>query len=200
MKLNYIILAHRGPLQVLKLIDKLSEAWTYFYIHIDSNINITPFKQALKDHENIIFLEGNERYAGIWGDIGIVKGTLAAMNRIAAKKEKCYTILLSGQDYPLQGNRDILNFFKDNNTNYIDINPVSELWGKHGIDRVKKYKVNKSSKRGHFLMLPTVFDKDFYRIETLGKLNFLRKSGNSDKIFQIFKKRKFKGLSENLWR
>lgn len=194
MNINYIILAHKNPPQVKRLVETLSEKWTYFYIHIDANIDIIPFKESLKDCKNVVFLDKVERYPGIWGDIGIVKGTLAAMRRIKAKYNKGYTILLSGQDYPLQDNKSIFDFFQNNQTNYIDVNPISDLWGKHGLDRVRKYKINKSPKRGHFLMLPTIFHKDFYQFETLGKLNYLRKNKSNLQILKIFKKRKLKNF------
>lgn len=191
MQINFILLAHKNPVQLKRLIKKLSEPWTYFYIHIDRNINIKPFKEVLIEFENIIFLEDEERYAGIWGDIGIVKGTLAAMRRIINDGRDGYTILMSGQDYPLKNNKAINEFFKNNETNYIDAIPVEALWKKHGRDRITKYKINKSNQRGHFLLLPSIFDKDFYILETLGKLNYLRKTGNFESLFKIFRKREF---------
>jgi hypothetical protein len=191
MRINYIILAHKNPNQIKRLITRLSENWTYFYLHLDANINIRPFSETLSNFNNITFLNENERFPGIWGDIGIVKGTLAAMRKIAERNEKGYTILLSGQDYPIKDNNAILRFLEKKKSNYIDINPILELWGPHGLDRIKKYKINKSTKRGHFLLLPTIFDRDFYSIETIGKLNFLRKSRCINKINLIFKKRQF---------
>lgn len=168
MELSYIILAHKNPAQLKRLVQRLYEKWTFFYIHIDRNINIYPFIKALSGLNNVEFLRDKERYPGIWGDIGIVKGTLAAMHKIIANGRSGYTILLSGQDYPLKKNKDILEFFKKNETNYIDTNPIENLWKKHGIDRIEKYKINKSDQRGHFLLLPSIFDHDFYKVNTIG--------------------------------
>ena len=193
MNVCYIILAHKNPLQLKRLVKRLYEPWTYFYIHIDCNINIIPFKEALKEFENMIFLENDDRYPGIWGDIGIVKGTLSAMRRIVKDKKKGYTVLLSGQDYPLETNNNILRFFEHNETNFIDNIPIETLWEKHGRDRITKYKINKSNKRGDFLLLPSIFNKDFYSLKTIGQLNYLRKTGKFKSLFKILKKREFPG-------
>jgi hypothetical protein len=191
MSINYIILAHKNPTQLNRLIRKLYEPWTYLYIHIDRNINIKPFKDVLKEFENVIFLENDDRYSGVWGDIGIVKGTLSAMRRIVNDKKKGYTVLLSGQDYPLRNNKNIYDFFKDSHNNHIEIKKIDKLWGTNGLDRITKYKINKSNKRGDFMLLPTIFDKNFYKSKTFGKLNFLRKSRKFESIFKIFRKRRF---------
>lgn len=191
MQLNYILLVHKGPAQLKKLVQRLYENWTFFYIHIDSNTDITPFKEVLSGFKQVKFLKDFEQYPGIWGDIGIIKGTLAAMRSIITDGRNGYTILLSGQDYPLANNKNILGFFKNNETNYIDITPVETLWKKHGRDRITKYKINKSNQRGHFLLLPSIFDKDFYRRETLSQLNYLRKIGKFETLLKIFIKRKF---------
>lgn len=197
MEINYIILAHQLPEQIYRLVYRLNSPWVKFYIHIDKKIEIAPFRSILRDIKNLYFLEGEERYLGTWGDIGIVRGTLAAMERIIKDNRKGYCILLTGQDYPLKNNRDIQNhFIKSNNSNFITIFPLphrSLFQG--GMPRVTKYKINKSIRRGHFLLLPSIFEKEFYDIKTFGKLNYLRKSGKSDLIFKIFRKR---GFPENL--
>lgn len=191
MQLSYIVLAHKNPLQIKRMVKNLYEPWTFFYIHIDRNTDITPFKEGLSEFQNIIFLDKEERYKGIWGHIGIVKATLMAMQKIVTDRKVGYTILLSGQDYPLKNNNAILGFFENNDTNYIDTIPVETLWKKHGRDRISKYKINKSNQRGHFLLLPSIFDRDFYCWETLGQLNYLRKTGKFKSLFKIFKNRKF---------
>jgi len=191
MQLNYIILAHKNPLQLKRLVQRLYENWTYFYIHVDLNTDIAPFTEALVEFEQVKLLEDFYRQPGIWGDIGIVKGTLAAMRSIIADRRNGYTILLSGQDYPLATNNAILSFFENKEINYIDTIPVEALWKKHGRDRITKYKINKSNNRGHFLLLPSIFDRDFYRWKTLGQLNYLRKTGKFKSFFLILRKRKF---------
>lgn len=192
MILNYIILAHKNPTQLERLVDRLNEPWVNFYIHIDKNVNIIPFEIQLERFKNISFLRNDKRHTGIWGDIGIVEATLNAMSLIASKNNEGYCILLTGQDYPLQSNIAIKEYFiKQDGSNFISICQTPGSWTQPYKDRIKKYKINKSSNRGHFLLLSSIYDKSFYNLETLGKLNFLRKTGNYTAIKKVFKKRKF---------
>lgn len=196
MKLNYIILAHQYPLQLRRLVNKLHTIDSKFYIHIDKNVEIQPFIKALKNHENVFFLGEEMRENGIWGDIGIVRATIKAMEMVVSENNDGFCVLLTGQDYPLKSTDAISGFLsKHHNTNFIDLFSVQNHWRDSGLDRIYKYKINKSNRRGHFLFLPSIYDRDFYKRSTLGKLNFLRKSNRLNESKVIFKRRKFpKGL------
>ena len=190
MELNYLILAHKNPLQVKRLISNLEGEKTSFYIHIDLQANIDEFKQVLLQ-TNIYFL--NKRYKGTWGDIGIVKATLYGMQEISRNTKNGYCILLSGQDYSLVSRQKISSFLKKNYpTEFITVYPMPHSGWKHGgMDRLEKYKLIKSRKRKHFLQLPSIFDQEFYSLETFGKLNFLRKNRRFQEMCLVLKKRKF---------
>lgn len=193
MNLNYIILAHKNPAQVERLIQRLKYPGNRFYVHIDRNVPISPFKEELSQYEHICFLKEDQREPGTWGDIGIVKATINAMRQIAQEERKGYCILLSGQDYPLRSNKEIQKFFdQQNGTSFISTFSLPHPdWKDGGYDRIEKYKINKSQKRKHFLQLPSIFDVEFYNWETAGKLNFLRKTGRAREIMVILKKRRF---------
>ncbi|QED37762.1 beta-1,6-N-acetylglucosaminyltransferase [Antarcticibacterium arcticum] len=193
MNINYIILAHKNPIQVKRLVYRLNEEWVSFYIHIDVNFNIDDYKSELDQVNNVTFLEGEEREKGTWGDIGIVRATINAMKLIKNNNRNGYTVLLSGQDYPLQGNLNILNFLKNNpEFGYINLFSLPHQgWHMEGLNRINRYKINKSERRGHFLQLTSIFEEDFYSLKTFGHLNFLRKAGKFKKAKLIFKKRRF---------
>jgi hypothetical protein len=193
LDVNYIILAHKNPEQLKRLISRLNTSWTYFYIHIDSNSKIEPFEEILCEFQNIYLLKDKEREKGIWGDIGIVKATIKALEKIVQHKRKGYCVLLSGQDYPLQNNIKIQSYFSNNDERaFITAYPLphSNL-DQGGLPRINNYKINKSNKRGHFMFLNSIFDSEFYNLKTLGKLNYLRKTGKWKDILKILKKRKF---------
>jgi hypothetical protein len=193
LEINYIILAHKNPEQLKRLILKLTTTCTYFYIHIDRGVDLEPFQKELYGAKNIYFLTSTEREKGNWGDIGIVKATINALKKVVAHKRNGYCILLSGQDYPLQTNEHIQRFFSKNREHHFITAyslPHSQL-DRGGLSRINRYKINKSQKRGHFLLLNSIFQSEFYSLETLGQLNFLRKSAKWKDFLQIFKKRKF---------
>lgn len=193
MEINYILLVHRSPEQLKRLVLKLHTTWTCFYIHIDINENIKPFQIALSGIQNIFFLNNKEREKGTWGDIDIVKATIAALKKISIENKEGFCVLLSGQDYPLRSNMEIQDFLlKKKERHFITAYPLPHVkFDQGGLPRITKYKINKSGNRGHFLFLPSIFDVEFYQTETLGKLNFLRKSGKWKDIPQIFKNRRF---------
>ncbi len=193
MDINYIILAHKCPEQLKRLVLKLSSTGTKFYIHIDKNIDLKPFKDQLVNNNQICFLEEEKREQGAWGNIGLVKAALNAMEKIVQEARTGYCVLLSGQDYPLHDNNSIQTFLTNNyGTEYISIFPIPhKTWDQGGLPRLEKYKINKSLQRGHFLLLPTIFDKSFYQLDTLRKLNFLRKTRKFEDMAKVFQKRKF---------
>ncbi len=194
MEINYIILAHKNPQQVLRLIDRLNTIHCNFYIHIDKGVNITPFKEALSNNTNVFFLADTHREYGTWGDLGIVKATIAILSKIVKDNRSGYCVLLSGQDYPLQNNESIIDFFAINyGTNFMDIFslPYMSGWGTGGgLNRLNQYKINISTKRMDFIQLPSIFENTFYKRQTIGKLKKLIKSKQFSEFNKLFVKRK----------
>ena len=193
MEINYIILAHKNPEQIKRLICNLKGPDANFYLHIDGNTPSKPFIKKFQHFENIHFIKSPIRKKIIWGDISIVYATLGAMKQILKDQRGGYCILLSGQDYPLKQRNYIHSFLEKNNgTHYISIFSIPHPgWEKGGVSRLESYKINKSSQRKHFLLLPSIFEKDFFTFKTFGKLNYLRKSGKWKDLSHVFKKRKF---------
>lgn len=178
MEINYIILAHKTPLQVLRLIDRLNSPKSNFYIHIDKGTDITPFFNIIKKN-NIHFCEDTIREHGTWGDIGIVKATIHTLKKIITDGRHGYCVLLSGQDYPLQSNESISSFFKLNyGTSFMEIFSIPfKGWGDNGgLDRLNKYKINLSNKKQDFIQLHSIFNRGFYKRQSLGNIKKLLKT------------------------
>lgn len=172
MEINYLILAHKNPWQLKRMIDALQSKDARFYIHIDRNANIIPFQQQLSKYDHVCFLSKEYRHYGIWGDIGIVQATLALMRQALQENRNGYCVLLSGQDYPIK-NKGYINTYLENHygTNFIEIFPLSEdRWEVKGTDRLSYYKINLSFKRGDYILLPPVVNKAFFSIPTLKKI------------------------------
>lgn len=194
MEINYIILAHKNPSQVKRLIDQLSSPNCFFYIHIDKNTDIVPFLQSLSNMKNVYFLPDEYREFGIWGDIGIVKATINALRLVIKNINSGYCVLLSGQDYPLKNNDEINNFFEKNyGINFISTFPLPTLqgWGSQcGMDRLELYKINLSNKRLDFIQVPSLLDYSFYKKATIKKIILIVKSNKSIFLTKLFYKRK----------
>lgn len=192
MFINYLILAHHFPAQLKKLVDRLNDENVYFYIHIDVTSDIKAFKKLIQ-LENVLFLD--ERVNAMWGNYTIVQATLIGMKNIAKDRRSGFTILLSGQDYPLASNKYIRNFFDVHcNCHFIDIKLLQEAWPGEYTYKLYKYYLNLTPKRANGLFISYFLDVPF--ISFLKTSFRLIKNGIKQRdfrlclsIFKSFKKR-----------
>jgi len=140
LKLGYIILAHQKPHQLLQLLRSLSSDSTYLFLHIDKRLDPSVFLSAngIADIKNLVLLP---RFKSYWGSIGLAKASLHGI-REALNYECDYITLLSGSDYPIKSNKQILQFLSESNgKSYVDYYRMpAPFWipGKE-INRIKKY-------------------------------------------------------------
>ena len=110
LKITYLILAHRYPKQLRRLIQRLHTEHAAFLIHIDSRVDIALFQQELRDVNFVRFVVN--RHTSKWGSRGITDAFLSGFCEILSSDFKTdYVIVLSGQDYPLRSNEQIQQFF-----------------------------------------------------------------------------------------
>jgi hypothetical protein len=139
MKKAYIILAHKNEMMVERLVDRLDDNASAFFLHIDLKSDITRFREIFRDNHHVRFLQ---REYTDWGTFGLVKATLNAM-RVVQGGDYEKVILLSGQDYPIKSNEEIDQFFRGSRYNiFMDHFPLPNhsKWGPGGgMYRVNKY-------------------------------------------------------------
>ncbi len=111
MKIAYIILVHKNPKQVARLINKLNTENTVFSIHVDYNANIEDFKKEIlsKNPDNISFLE--KRFKPKWGGFNTIKAAVELINSVLIYHPKSI-VYISGQDYPIMNNISIEKYLK----------------------------------------------------------------------------------------
>lgn len=104
MSLTYLILAHRGPSQVARLVNALMSPDDRFLIHIDAKFDETPFRQALArvgNADSVTFL--TEREKCDWGGYGVVQATLNGMRAFQRdERHSSHLVVMTGQDYPVK--------------------------------------------------------------------------------------------------
>ena len=114
MKNAYIILAHKDPKQVRRLVDNLDKDGIFVF-HICKNTSDETFQEfkTLLNNTNHFFCE---RVRSFWGEIGLVQATLNALNTLENSNLKYdYVHLLSGQDFPIKNSQYRNEFLKANN-------------------------------------------------------------------------------------
>ena len=154
MGINYIILTHKSPTQLERLINALNDTDVYFFIHIDLKANIEQFNYLQKD--NVIFLK--DRVDVVWGDFSIVQATLNAMKSVVQYRNQGYTILLSGQDYPIKSKQKIKEYLsKNQDFDFIDFRKIEIVWNTYR-ERTIARKINFSSIRGKYAIIFSLCD------------------------------------------
>lgn len=115
MKIAYLILAHDNPQALARLVDALTHARAYFFIHVSGRSLIDPFRLTLSSHSHVRFVR---RIPIEWMGFSLLQAILELTAAAHAEGFDYYT-LLSGTDYPLRSSADLVRFFDDNRTEYI---------------------------------------------------------------------------------
>ncbi|WP_207494046.1 beta-1,6-N-acetylglucosaminyltransferase [Aridibaculum aurantiacum] len=111
MQKAYIILAHKNGEQVYRLVERLNDDFSFFFLHIDKKASLEEFAPVVNAFTKKVKLVN--RVPINWGGFGLVEATLNAMHDIKNHSINFNWIsLLSGQDYPIKKNDFIHHFFK----------------------------------------------------------------------------------------
>ena len=141
MRKAYIVLAHKHPGQLCRLLTALDDGLSTFFVHIDKARPLQDFSGLADFGQRLVMVK---RENSDWARTGIVRATLNAMAMIDERREAFdRVILLSGQDYPIKSN-DYINGFLARSPHSIFMDhweiPNFEKW-KHrgGMSRIDKY-------------------------------------------------------------
>lgn len=111
MKIAYLILAHRHPEQLSRLVHQLRSPTADMFVHIDAQADIDPFLRVVGSDVQFIA----KRIPIYWGDYSLISATLVLMEAaLAARRRYDYLVLISGADYPLLSTTEIESFFIEN--------------------------------------------------------------------------------------
>ncbi|MBY0481329.1 MAG: beta-1,6-N-acetylglucosaminyltransferase [Chitinophagaceae bacterium] len=112
MKTAYLILTHANPNQLKRLIEKLVYPETDFFVHLDLKSDISAFAGIAK-MPNVYFVKNRVRV--IWGAYSMIEATVKGFEEIITSSDAYdYVHLISGQDYPIAGNKKMHEFFEAN--------------------------------------------------------------------------------------
>jgi hypothetical protein len=147
MKLAYLILAHRYPEQLLRLIESRNTENTVFFIHINKMTDQKTYDQFVKAFShlpNVRFIKRNVIYMF---DFGHTQATIQGIKEIIESQiDFDYLILGTGQDYSIKSKRYIENFFQENQgkifLDYMDNTVITDgLWPTRSADNINYWHV-----------------------------------------------------------
>lgn len=110
MNIAYLISTFTDPQHLRRLVRALDADGCHFFIHVDGKMDIRPFREAC-EAANVHFLDNRVTvYWGTYSQVEFQMRLIEAALRHAVRFDRLF--ILSGQDYPLWGNRRILEFLQ----------------------------------------------------------------------------------------
>jgi hypothetical protein len=108
----YIVLAHKLPGQLARLVTRLRHPGDLVLVHVDAKADLAPFETALRDAglTGPDLVVARDRVPVHWGGFGEVQAALAAIRRALREPSWSHIVLLSGQDYPIKPQAEIRSF------------------------------------------------------------------------------------------
>lgn len=140
MKKAYLILAHKNLNQLIRLLDRLDDGNSHFFVHIDLKTPLSPVDEAVSSRANVVIVK---RIATQWAGFSLAAATLKTMQ--AARDSGIdfqFISLLSGQDYPVKSNAEIDQYLSSSSYGiFLDFFPLPnyQRWAAGGTYRYKKY-------------------------------------------------------------
>jgi Core-2/I-Branching enzyme len=115
MKVAYLIMGHRDPAQILRLVDALRDSAAFFVIHIDRRAGesvFAPLREFAATRSNVFLARRVRCY---WGSFGIADAMIQSVRcAVESGLHFDYAILLSAQDYPIKNAEQIKEFLERN--------------------------------------------------------------------------------------
>lgn len=137
MRIACIIMAHKDPQQIERLIKKFSNLPFDFYIHLDKKIDRAPF-DYLASIPNVHFI--NQRIRVRWASFSFLNAILQSLKEVLGKGISYdFLSLMSGQDYPIKPVSAFYHTLENSpGRNFISYE-VDGKWWQHAISRIHKY-------------------------------------------------------------
>lgn len=133
MRIGYIILCHKEPMLVAKIINRVTNGTENIaVVHVDAKSDLYPFKTGFEKNEQVVFLD--KRTAIYWGGFSSIIATMDALQVALSYGCERY-VLLQGADYPLHSNEYINDFFEMH----------------RGVEFLKAYNITRSKRKCSYM-------------------------------------------------
>lgn len=152
MKIANIIMAHKNPAQLERLIRAMEHESFYFFIHLDKKIAIEPFLY-LEQLDRVTFIE--DRKICKWGGYSFVKAIFASLTEVLGTGTSFdFYNLMSAQDYPIKPIDQIANFYNENiGKSFISYDPDEKKdWWSHAVVRYEQYHFTDFEFKGKYFL------------------------------------------------
>lgn len=107
MRIAHLILTHKNPAQLERLLKALDHPAFDLYVHLDRKTDIAPF-QYLAKRERVYFIRNRTKI--YWAGFGTIQATFNGFREIPIDNYD-YVNVISGQDFPLKSAAYIYEYF-----------------------------------------------------------------------------------------
>lgn len=166
-KLAILILAHKNPTQLAKLVKEFDDERFDTFVHIDSKSSMQFIAPKLL-HSECHVLENSKRVTTYLNDFSLIDATMRLVKEAYSTSAYRYYILLTGQDYPIKSNDVIYKRLMEKYpTSWIDSYGLEEA-RQNGIEWVENIGHKRFSQKTRRLLQRMVGPKFYY--SSYGKL------------------------------
>lgn len=142
MKIGFLILAHRYPNQVIKLIESLllfKDSKVYIHVDRKSEQVHEALTSRFSENKNVVLIE--ERYKVYWGSYNQIRATFSLIKSAYKNNTEDYFMLLSGQDFLVKKPSVLTKFLKDHSSKQFVVNfkLPDKQWSDGGLNRLQHY-------------------------------------------------------------
>jgi hypothetical protein len=136
MRIAHLILTHKNPDQLERLVKALDHPCFDLFIHVDRKTDVRSFTHLARQKQ-ITLIE--DRVPIYWAGYGTIQATLNGCREIMKKGGYDYINVMSGQDYPLRPAHEIYEHLtRDPQKQFITCESVEHQWTT-AANRVKQY-------------------------------------------------------------
>jgi hypothetical protein len=129
MKVAFLILSHKYPEQLDKLIEIMSIDEFTFFVHLDKKIKYKSF-EFVSARSNVIFIK--DRVEVTWGSFSMTEAIVKSYREILMHDEYDYINVITSQHLPIKSSQKLLKHLSENNghqfINAIKYNTENPWW------------------------------------------------------------------------
>jgi hypothetical protein len=129
-RVAYVVLMHKNPVQVGRLLRRLSTDRSSFLVHVDRRAGHAVDREMRRQAADVSEVHFVRRRRCFWAGFGMVRATLGAFDHVVRSDLPVdHVVLVSGQDYPLRPAEEIERFFgADLSRSFVSAGPVLDVW------------------------------------------------------------------------
>ncbi|WP_210649288.1 beta-1,6-N-acetylglucosaminyltransferase [Nocardioides sp. SYSU D00065] len=151
MRKHYLLLAHDQPAHVARLLRRLHDGESTFWLHLDARVDTGPWRAVL-DLPDVVAVDTRVRC--LWGTWSMVEAQLVLLRACLAAAVPGYVVMLSGQSYPVKSTAHIDAYLTARQDRvHMDLWALHERWPDNFRDRLDYFCVPMSERKGDLRLL-----------------------------------------------